>query len=362
MKLFIIIACFLFSIVMFAQAQDESIIYPQPNLDSEDKVLPEKILTTKQLHTAVIIENHKFNPHEITVAKGQSVIWTNKDSVPHTVTFNTGDITSKELSPSDQFEYTFATEGTFPYFCKIHPHMHGAVVVKPSESSYEAVKNEDKDTYYPTSNYNGQYTNRLNISGGHSKANIQLDNGKQSLKNVGMWRLDGTHFISTNESLEFATFTFGGKRINGALLDPFYIELNYSAYHQTAYVQYDASLGINYFENGVQKDLHLGVTRNIIGLFTTIGGRSNTSKYWDYGMHFSFSPWLTRTKQSPNNKDKANTFFMKASADLGFYVCKNMKLTIKYDYLSYKYRYSTQDKKSNMDDLMFLGLGIEKQF
>jgi plastocyanin len=38
---------------------------------------------------------------------------------------------SKVLDTGDRFAFTFAKPGTFGYFCSIHPHMTGKVVVKP---------------------------------------------------------------------------------------------------------------------------------------------------------------------------------------------------------------------------------------
>ncbi|MET0779679.1 MAG: cupredoxin family copper-binding protein [Candidatus Saccharimonadales bacterium] len=81
---------------------------------------------------AVKIENFTFSPLAITVKKGTTVTWTNKDSVSHTVTADKDTATgpNSELIPQGQtYSFTFDTVGTFSYHCKPHPNMTGTVVV-----------------------------------------------------------------------------------------------------------------------------------------------------------------------------------------------------------------------------------------
>ena len=78
----------------------------------------------------VKIDNFTFNPQQITVKAGDTVIWTNGDDIPHTVTSKTGLFKSKALDTDDKFSFTFATPGTFKYFCALHPHMTGTIVVE----------------------------------------------------------------------------------------------------------------------------------------------------------------------------------------------------------------------------------------
>jgi plastocyanin len=37
---------------------------------------------------------------------------------------------SPPLDTGDAFSFVFSTPGTYPYFCALHPHMQGTVVVK----------------------------------------------------------------------------------------------------------------------------------------------------------------------------------------------------------------------------------------
>jgi len=82
--------------------------------------------------TDVKIDNFTFAPQQITVKAGTTVIWTNGDDIPHTVTSKTGVFKSKALDTGDSFSFTFTTPGTFPYFCALHPHMTGSIVVEAS--------------------------------------------------------------------------------------------------------------------------------------------------------------------------------------------------------------------------------------
>ena len=77
------------------------------------------------------IDNFSFAPGDITVAKGTTVNWVNRDDIPHTVVSeDKTTFRSKPLDTDDRFSYTFSKEGTYTYFCSIHPKMTGKVVVK----------------------------------------------------------------------------------------------------------------------------------------------------------------------------------------------------------------------------------------
>jgi plastocyanin len=80
----------------------------------------------------VKIDNFVFNPQQITVKAGDTVTWVNHDDIPHTVTSKTMAFRSKAMDTDDKFSFTFATPGTFPYFCALHPHMTGTIVVEAS--------------------------------------------------------------------------------------------------------------------------------------------------------------------------------------------------------------------------------------
>ena len=80
--------------------------------------------------TQVKIDNFTFNPQQITVKAGTTVLWINGDDIPHTVTSKTIAFRSKALDTDDKFSFTFATPGKYDYFCSLHPHMTGTIVVE----------------------------------------------------------------------------------------------------------------------------------------------------------------------------------------------------------------------------------------
>lgn len=79
--------------------------------------------------TQVSIQNFAFAPANIQVKVGTTVTWTNRDSAPHTVTFRNGMGDSGLLKQGQSFSYTFASAGTFDYYCAVHPNMTARVVV-----------------------------------------------------------------------------------------------------------------------------------------------------------------------------------------------------------------------------------------
>ena len=80
----------------------------------------------------VVIDNFAFKPKALSVTVGTTVTWVNRDDVPHTAT-SEGDtkvFDSKALDTDDKYSFTFTKPGTYKYYCKIHSHMTGTVVVK----------------------------------------------------------------------------------------------------------------------------------------------------------------------------------------------------------------------------------------
>lgn len=76
----------------------------------------------------VEIRNYTYIPQNITVKIGQTVMWTNNDTVLHDVVGS--GIESDYLQKGEKFIYTFEEEGTYPYTCSVHPWMEGEVTVE----------------------------------------------------------------------------------------------------------------------------------------------------------------------------------------------------------------------------------------
>ena len=78
----------------------------------------------------VKLDNFSFGPQTLTISVGTTVVWTNRDDIPHTVVSTDGVFKSKVRDTDEKFSYTFTKAGTYPYFCSVHPKMTGKVVVQ----------------------------------------------------------------------------------------------------------------------------------------------------------------------------------------------------------------------------------------
>jgi plastocyanin len=80
--------------------------------------------------TAVSIKGFAFDPTTIQAKVGDSITWTNQDSVPHTVTLDDKSVDSGNINGSGgTFSHAFSQAGTFTYHCSIHPTMKATVTV-----------------------------------------------------------------------------------------------------------------------------------------------------------------------------------------------------------------------------------------
>jgi plastocyanin len=80
----------------------------------------------------IAIDNFTFGPNVLTVKAGTTVKWVNRDDIPHMILDKQRKVfRSKVLDTDDSFAFTFDQPGTYDYFCGLHPHMTGQVVVTP---------------------------------------------------------------------------------------------------------------------------------------------------------------------------------------------------------------------------------------
>ena len=86
---------------------------------------------------AVSIDNFTFNPQSQTIKAGTTVRWTNKDDIPHAVAAVDKQFKSKVLDTDNSFSFTFTTPGSYAYFCSLHPHMTGTIVVEAATGEAE---------------------------------------------------------------------------------------------------------------------------------------------------------------------------------------------------------------------------------
>jgi plastocyanin len=82
-------------------------------------------------HHVVEIRGMAFHPRELTAGTGDTIVWINRDIVPHTATsaghaaWDTGPLTQGESA-----EQVVRETGEQPYFCRLHPVMMGKVIVR----------------------------------------------------------------------------------------------------------------------------------------------------------------------------------------------------------------------------------------
>ena len=83
----------------------------------------------------VKIDNFVFSPERLTVKAGTTVTWINHDDIPHTVAAKDRAFKSKVMDSDESFSFTFSTPGEYSYFCSLHPHMTGTIVVEGTAAS-----------------------------------------------------------------------------------------------------------------------------------------------------------------------------------------------------------------------------------
>jgi amicyanin len=96
------------------------------NASAGDKTAANAAAASATVH----IDNFAFTPREIIVAPGAAVTWVNRDDIPHNVVASNKAFRSKVMDTDQDYSFTFTTPGTYEYFCALHPHMKGTVIVK----------------------------------------------------------------------------------------------------------------------------------------------------------------------------------------------------------------------------------------
>jgi len=79
-------------------------------------------------HT-VVMDGVKYTPEALTVKRGDTVVWVNKDPFPHTVTAQ-GAFDSREIAAGKSWRWTARKAGDYAYTCTLHPNMNGTLKVE----------------------------------------------------------------------------------------------------------------------------------------------------------------------------------------------------------------------------------------
>ena len=80
-------------------------------------------------HT-VTIEAMRFQPETLTVSRGDTIVWVNKDVVAHTATSEDGRFDSKTIETDASWKYIARERGDFAYICDLHPEMKATLRVR----------------------------------------------------------------------------------------------------------------------------------------------------------------------------------------------------------------------------------------
>ena len=72
----------------------------------------------------------QFSPPELTVHRGDRIVWVNKDLFPHTVTAARKSFDSGSIAAGASWSYVAATSGDYAYGCTFHPTMQGRLTVQ----------------------------------------------------------------------------------------------------------------------------------------------------------------------------------------------------------------------------------------
>ena len=100
---------------------------PPANLAPSSPANPENSVPSQ---LSVSINGFAFDPATLSLHVGDSVTWTNEDSVSHTVSSDSGsELASPRLSRGQTYIHTFTMAGTYNYHCAVHPGMKAKVVV-----------------------------------------------------------------------------------------------------------------------------------------------------------------------------------------------------------------------------------------
>lgn len=100
---------------------------------------PRAVTAGAKAQAATIID-FAYQPGSLSVSRGTTVTWTNEGTAPHTVTTRDGAHDSGLLRKGGTYAITFDTNGTYEYYCTIHPDMKATVTVAETEPSAEPAR------------------------------------------------------------------------------------------------------------------------------------------------------------------------------------------------------------------------------
>jgi plastocyanin len=80
--------------------------------------------------TEIHVDNFKFAPTPLTVPKGTTVTWINRDDIPHSIVCQALGFHSHPMDTDGSVSLRFDQPGRYEYVCGLHPFMRGQVIVQ----------------------------------------------------------------------------------------------------------------------------------------------------------------------------------------------------------------------------------------
>jgi plastocyanin len=139
------------------------------------------------------VDNPSFDPHNLTIQEGTTVIWTNDDETLHTVTSGSPEggesatvFDSGYLTGGKKFEWKFDKEGNFAYYCTLHPFLRGIISVVGEKFSMEVILKEKLDEYSDKIKFEPEFVNMSQNSKfcQSGKCNYEVSDGQLDPNNT----------------------------------------------------------------------------------------------------------------------------------------------------------------------------------
>jgi plastocyanin len=111
------------------QVQSSPIPLPPPPAPRASQPIPTPTSAQPASVVGVQIDGFAFGP-ALTIATGTIVTWTNREAALHTVTASDGSFESPILGVGESYSRRFDLQGTYVYFCAVHPFMTSSVTAR----------------------------------------------------------------------------------------------------------------------------------------------------------------------------------------------------------------------------------------
>jgi len=126
-----LILLILLSIVLWGNATDWW------RYDSNKPIKSQEVVASANIdnytgRVRISIENYAFNPKEIKIVTGTTVVWINNDYdfISHQIISDNKSFSSPVLRPGDKFQFKFDQPGEYSYHCSILNNMTAKIVVE----------------------------------------------------------------------------------------------------------------------------------------------------------------------------------------------------------------------------------------